>query len=273
MPTAGRVDRVLAAGQLVFAADARAGLLVIDATDPQKLILQDSLSVPVTDFWWHDHKLYVTSGTALQVYDWKAQQLRLIATYEAVGPLQWVRTDGRRVYAHETGKGVHILRLSKQGFAALGRFDLTAPVEDMQVRGNTLYLSSHRLGLLEVDVTQGAAPRLVTRYPATGPMSFFALGEQAAFFAGGKSITSVSLLPALNWENTATADTASQWQIRFPKTTPMGQYDMITMDRHGQVRVLPELLTVHLPKPKKPKFTMEDFKKILKQRQRKQQGK
>ena len=92
-------------------------------------------------------------------------------------------------------------------------------------------------------------------------MAPIAINDQAIFLAGDNSINSVTRLADISIRQSAN----NKVKIRLPASLPLGNYQLTLLQPDGEKQVLGDVLTVKPAKSKKPKFTIEDFKKILEQ--------
>jgi hypothetical protein len=275
--TPGTVERVVAQHGYLIAVDAQAGLLLVDARAPQSLAIVDQVAQPVNDIFAYEQRLYLATGTRLQAYNWSGSHLKKTAEFAGEWSFTSVRAQQEFVYAveqraiaqgshdkraREPSSVLHVFKLNADDLKSVARYPLPAQITDLHIQDDVLFTYGPNIGLLQFDLHSPQHLRLTARYPATGNSTHFVTNGAAAFFNGEKSVTSVSLLQDLQWEKTSVG-----WRIQFSETTPLGRYALSALTHSGDVQVMPDLLRVHLPKPKKPKFTMEDFKRILKQRQ------
>jgi len=267
LQTAGRVRRVVADASLLVAQDSKAGLLVVDVSRPQAPRITARLPGDANDFWLQGNRLYVTTAReGLTVYELNAErQPELLARYAPQGKANWVRTVEDIVVLHETGLGIRLLRLQGQSrqptLEPLAWFAFRGAINDIRIQGQRLFAASDTAGLLDVDISDPAKPLLSVVYPPTVPLVSLAVNEQAVFVGGDRSVNSVTRLQDIVMRHTDAGD----FQLQLPADMPLGNYQLSLIQPDGARRVLPQTLAVK-PKPSnKPKFTMEDFKKILEQ--------
>jgi hypothetical protein len=267
LQTPGRIQRVAASGDLLIVQDDRAGLLAVDVSRPKNPRIASRLGVDCdhrcTDFRLHERRLYVTSKTTgLSVYRLDDHfQLQLVAHHATEQPAQWVRVSGDHIVLGEAGRGIHVLQLQNHQLRPQGLFDFRDTIDDIQVYGKHVYIASESVGLLDIDISQPQTPRLSVIYPPTATLDNIAVNEHAIFVGGGKTINSVSRLQDVSLRRTA----GGNFTLQLPASLPLGRYQLSLLRPDGSKTVLQEDLTVKPARSKKPKFTMEDFKKILKQ--------
>jgi hypothetical protein len=267
LQTPGRIQRVVGEEHLLIVQDDRAGLLAVDVSKPEYPRIVSRLRVDCdehcTDFRLHERRLYVTSKTkGLTVYRLDDHlQLHLVANHATEQPAHWVRVNGDHIVLSEAGRGIHLLQLQKHQVRHQGFFEYRGTIDDIQVYGKHLYVASGPVGILDIDISRPKNPRLSVVYPPTAILDNIAVNEHAIFVGGNKTINSVSRLEDVSLRRTA----GGKFTLQLPSSLPLGRYQLSLLQPDGSKTVLQESLAVKPAKSKKPKFTMEDFKKILEQ--------
>ena len=134
-------------------------------------------------------------------------------------------------------------------------------INDLQVSAGHLFAASDATGVLDIDISDPKTPTLTALYPNTVVMGPMAVNAKAIFVAGDKTVNSVSRLGDIALQRTPDSDI----QLQLPAGLPMGNYQLSLVQPNGNKVVLEKTLSVKPAKRKKPKFTMDDFKKILEQ--------
>ena len=262
LATPGRIQRLHADDTLLIAEDDTAGLLIVDVSQPRNARIASKLETKSNDFWLQEHYLYVTLPNHLMIYYVASpQHTALVAQHKFEHEPHWLRVSGDTVALNETGKGIHLLQRKQNQIQKVGFFPFTAPVADLQIFGGRLYVASESTGILDIDISDPARPTLSVLYPPTAVLGSLAINEHAIFVGGGKTVNSVSRLKDL----TLRRSTAQQLELRLPADLPMGSYQLTLVRPDASLRVLETSLSVKPAKSNKPKFTMEDFKKIMEQ--------
>ena len=272
LPTAGKVKRVVGNESVAVVQDSRDGLLVVDTSQPTAPRITSRLQMAINDMWLQQQRLFVTTEQGLTVYRLTPElQLQALATYPTekttidtngrAASMRWVRAVDDTIYVNEDGRGIQVLQLQGDKFTSLGRFAFTAPLQGMQIFTHHLYAVSKHSGILDIDVSNPKSPTLSFDYPNTGVLAAIAVNDQAIFVAGDKSLNSVSRMTDV----TVLPSSDNQLNMRLPASLPLGDYQLTLIQANGDKHVLGDAITVKPAKRKKPKFTMEDFKKILEQ--------
>ena len=267
LKTPGGIQRVSGDESLLIAQDESAGLLVVDVSHTDKARITSQLPIKSNDFKLQGRHLFVTSAehglTAYHVSRQLSPQqpLKLLAQYQTKQEARWIRVSGDTIVVSETGHGIHILRLHNNQFQKMGFFAYTGTIADMQIFGNRLYVADDSSGILDIDISDPKNPTLGVLYPPTVILGSLAINEQAIFVGGDKTVNSVSRLQDIAVHRTS----HSELELKLPAGLPMGSYQLSVVRPDGRKQVLADSLAVKPAKSKKPKFTMEDFKKILEQ--------
>ncbi len=260
--TPGRIKQVSVDKSLLIAKDDSAGLLVVDVSHADKARITSQLAINSNDFALQEQDLFVTTEQGLMAYQVNSQQpLKLIAQYETQQEARWIRLNGDTVIVSETGHGIHLLQLRNNQFQELGFFAYSGRINDMQIFGNRLYVASESAGILDIDISDPKNPTLSVLYPPTVNLGSLAINAKAVFVGGDKTVNSVSRLEDIAIRHTSDGEL----KLNLPANMPMGNYQLSLVRPDGGKRVLEDSLAVKPAKSKKPKFTMEDFKKILEQ--------
>ncbi|WP_455211231.1 LVIVD repeat-containing protein [Kaarinaea lacus] len=263
LQTPGTIQRLSADQSWLIAKDGRAGLLLIDASQPDNVRITDQLSVESNDFYLQGQDVYITSPEhGLQVYRIDSQQrLKLLTRYPTKQEARWVRVSNDYIALREARSGIHLLQLKDSHIQPVGFFAYEGTVEDMQIFGDRLYIASQATGILDIDISNPKNPTLSVLYPPTAVLGSLAINEQALFVGGDKTVNSVSRLGEIVIRRTS----ANDLELSLPSDLPLGNYQLSLVQPDGSKRVLEDSLVVKPAKSKKPKFTMEDFKKIMEQ--------
>lgn len=253
-------------GALLAIRDKSRGLFLVD-TNRTHIKPQHVYSDNLTDFFLSEYGLLVSSHKQLKLYSTPGNhgnKGKLLHSYTMDNKTGIVRAKGKTVAVVEKNKGIHLLQIEKSTLVKRFFIPLQTRVFDINFDSKNLYVGSQNHGLLTFNignVDQISKVRLVALYPASSHMTAFRIHQGAAFFAGEKTIHSLSLLPDIRIQ--ARSNHAS---IHIPAFMPVGEYQLLHLNQQGQIKHNSSSFTVKMKKPKKPKFSMEDFKKIMKQK-------
>ena len=270
LQTPGRIQRVSGDDSLLVARDERVGLLLVDVSQPGNPRIATQL--PMTcrdnsndcfDFQLHQRQLFLSSAEkGLTVYRINEHfQLVPLAHFPTEQPAHLVRVTQDTIVLSETGRGIYLLQQHDNQIRPTGFFEYSGVVDDIQVYGQHLYVASGPVGVLDIDISDRSSPRLSVVYPPTATLDSLAVNEHAIFVGGDKTVNSVTRIADVSLRRTRDDD----FQLQVPANLPMGSYQLSLMRPDGSKYVLQKSLSVKPARSKKPKFTMEDFKKIMEQ--------
>ncbi|NOZ53074.1 MAG: hypothetical protein GXP08_08025 [Gammaproteobacteria bacterium] len=259
--------------QFLYVADSQAGLLVIDVRQPAHPKPLTQYPMTINDLWLDNGMLYAAT-TNQGLLRFKTQPNGTLIAQKPFNEqhnIQQVRSNNKNIFVSVNKVGVYILQdsaalrpknpisQSSQTLTVVALLKLTENIEDIQVSTDTLYVATQSQGLLAIDIRKPSAPQVNIRYPATDHLGAFAINEQAAFFAGSDTISSVGFLPALGQQHR----NHTQTLLTIPANLPLGRYHLSNANGNGISSIWPNVINVVRPKPKTPKLSQEDFKKLL----------
>lgn len=262
LATPGKVSQVRIQGDKAWLVDSKLGLVLVSISDPIRPRLLASYKASINDLWNVGDTLFLaTQDRGVVVLD-ASDPAKIIEQerFATKGSVDLVRADSDLVFLHQPGVGIRVLQRSKGGLKQLSLFATAEHIADMQLAGDTLYLTSAESGLKALDISRPSALRVKAVYPASVPISRMALKDNQIFFAGENIISSVALIP-----DVAISRAGENFTVTVPKGMAMGSYDLVAVTPGRPDVVWHNALTVKLPKGKKPKLTIEEFQKLLKQ--------
>ena len=257
--TGGETTLVREHRQTVYVANKPSGLLIYNASNPRQLIKQQELAITVKDMQVHDDQLLVAS-----------EEKGLLAyTIENTGALSesfiTIDNDASRVIANQslifstTNDKIIVWQNTNDSHQAIAELEFSEPVTDIQSTGKELLVTTSNNGLLSYDITDPALPVLQSRYPSTDMLDRFIVHGDAVFFGGSHTVASAQRLPPLDWRRINN----SEIQLTIPANLPLSYYHLLLVDFRGNEQLWPNAIKVSYPDRKKPKMTMDDFKKLL----------
>ena len=250
---------VIADNGYLYIADDQLGLLVMDASNPQRPVEVVAYNVLVQDMWLHEQTLWLVTDMGLSGWEVSADG-RLSQKITLSGEFVAVRAQDDLVVAATRAGVVNLWRRTLQGLDVLGQYVSNDVVTGLQLDGRLLYLLGPRDGLQAVDIRQPGSARLVTAYPATGNHTRFVIARGAAFLAGEEKLASVTLLPPL----AVTVKNEKELSVQIPAKLPQGDYHLLVAGRAGYRQVLPNALKLQFTAPGKKNITLDAFRQMLK---------
>ncbi|WP_455201548.1 hypothetical protein [Kaarinaea lacus] len=257
--TGGETTLAREHNQTVYIANKTSGLLSYNASNPRQLVKQQELAITVKDMQALGNHLLVAS-----------EEYGLLAySIDNTGVLSnnYITIDNRadRVIANQSlvfssiNNKIKLWRQTDNRYTLITEIVLDETITDMQATEQELLVSTPNNGLLGYSITDPAQPVLHSRYPSTDLLTRFIIHDDAAFFGGSHTIASAQRLPPLDWQQV----NSRQIQLTVPSNLSIGSYHLMLTDNRGDRRLWPNALKVSFPHRKKPKMTMEDFKKLL----------
>ncbi|MGD8639185.1 MAG: hypothetical protein PVG89_01070 [Gammaproteobacteria bacterium] len=266
--TGGNATVVREHRKIVYVGNQGGGLAVFNANEPFQLQLVQSLPIPVNDMWINNNTLFVASTRlGLLRMDIK-QNGELKSKYRIINDsAERVTANDQLLVSAARQQGVSLWQYKKGEYKAVSSISIAEPVLDLSLSGTNLLVYTNHQGLLVYDASTPMNPQLYARYPATDINKDIMVHDDSVFFGGTHTIASVQLLPQLQWQILSD----SQLEITLPKDFPLGNYHLMVQDAAGGEQLWPNALQVSLPKPTKPKMTMEKFKQLYQQHRSGQQ--
>jgi len=266
--TGGNATLVREYHNMVFVANKPSGLVVFDATDPSHLVKKQELPVAVNDLWLEGNHLFVAS-TQQGLLDYRVDDRGQVSE-----KFQMIDNNAEHIIAQQallvssTGNNeIKIWQINDDGIQLTSSIAVYNPVIDIKLSDQQLLINSADKGLLSYDISNPDKPLLQIRYPATDILGRFIVSDNAVFFGGTHTITSVQRLAPLSWKSV----NPRQLEITIPPDLELGHYHLQISNPHGYEYLWPNAISVELPARKKPKITMDDFKKLLEKHRAEQQ--
>ena len=258
-------------GSRVYVADRHQGISLIDAATLQPRAHRIIEGGDIEDFWADQATLYLLNGQGeLQLFRPDADAAphtvyRLPARHGA----GLVRARARRIAVYQEDHGINLLQQDNDSLKAAGNIPLRGAIEDMQLAGDRLYVLQHNQQILVFDISRPQHWRILTTYRTLNPVSRLHLNQDILYLAGNQDITALKQLP----ETTIKTLSATTTRLTLPADMPTGTYDVVIANFAAPRGTAVDIATddnglqIQLPHFGKPRFTMEDLQKILKQRQ------
>ena len=166
--------------------------------------------------------------------------------------------DGDTLIGFQPGSGLHWYHL-QEGKLLDGKRSLAFnhPVDQIRLRGDQLLVTAEN-ALYTFNLDKHGQIISHNYYPASQTVTLFDILDNNVFFAGGPTLTSVSLLPATPVQ--AVDDNTTL--ITVPATMPMGSYHIRDLLDSAASDTLP-VVNVTLMRPKRPRLSGEMFKRMM----------
>ena len=260
--TEGNAVLVRQTSDYLFVANDNSRFIIFDISDPLHPKATQRLNISVRDMWVQDKTiLMVNDKHELLAYQLSASgQLNStpLLLSKSVGH---VVADKRFMAASMTDKGIKIWKSVNGKYSQAAKLEFPQSTSDMRIDGDILLAYSQQQGLMSFDISNMARPKLKTQFPATDLNTKFIEYNNAVFFAGAKTISSVLLLPSI----TAKQKNKSEVELTVPPRLPVGNYHLAISNDSGITHIWPNAIRVSRVERNKPKITPQEFKKLLEQ--------
>lgn len=253
-----RADWVRAQGNLVYAAERQRGVAIIDAANGRQTAWH---AAAVTDTWpGANGRLLLATPGGVEILDVAdPAHPRLIKRMPQRASLLRVQDKLLALYDKASGIALYDYATLK----LLSRFNPGEEIFDMKISGGRLYASGNLSGLLALDISNPQRPVLKAAYPAASRVANLSIFSGAAFLAGNETLTSVRLLPDV----AVTSGKKGSITVSTPPQLPLGSYHLLALDaKTGKRSVRYDALRVVMPKPKTPRYNMQDFERAMRER-------
>ncbi len=177
-----------------------------------------------------------------------------------------VRAACDLIAVHQAGQGITLLSHHGGNIASTEFIPLTTPLGDLRLQCGRLYATTGDDTIHEFILTSKRGWHIKTRYQALNPVTRLHVRGNTLYGAGMRHIIAFATLPDVALANSSATST----QAGLPADMPNGAYDVVLMKESGDGAppfIAHNGLTIEMPAFGKPSFTMEDLKRIMKQRQ------
>jgi hypothetical protein len=258
--TGGNTRLVREHNNRVYAANEASGLVIYNAGNPRQLVKQRELPLTVKDMWLHENRLLIVNDNktllAFEIND-SGQPAE---HYDAIDDnTERVIANPSLIVTSTSDNKIKIWRINQDSYDRVSVIEFDEPILDMQLAEQRLWIGTLNQGLFSYDISDPAHPVIQTRYPATDITGRVTVSGEAVFFGGAHTIASVQRLAPLAWKSVSN----TQLEVTVPANLDSGRYHLQIGGTQGYEQLWPNAITVSLPQSKKPKMTMDDFKKLL----------
>lgn len=258
--TGGNAILVREHNNSVFVANKASGLIIYDATDPAHLVKKQELPIEAKDLWLEENHLFIASAKqgllafSFDDHEHVSEHFKIIDSNA-----EHVIAQQSLLVSTTDGNQIKIWQVNNDSFQLKSSIAVHSPVIDVKLKGQQLLINSAVNGLLGYDISNPEHPLLQIRYPATDTLGRFIVSNDAVFFGGSHTIASVQRLAPLTWKSV----NRKQLEVTIPADLEIGHYHLQITNQRGYEQLWPNAISVELAARKKPKMTMDDFKKLL----------
>jgi hypothetical protein len=261
--TPGAARRVRAWNGYLYVVDSKAGLMVMDVRKPKRPSEVARYPLMARDLWLAQGWLYGADAQGLRLYSLGSDgRLDAKTRYPLPRGGVLVRVQGEQIVVADGEGTLHLLRQDGERLTPVSTLALGERWRDAQLDQGRLYLLGERSGLMVVDITNDAQPRLTTVYPATGRHTTLALAQGAAFLGGEARLASVRLLPPVGLRPA----NEGQVTLHLPADWPIGDYHLLSLSADGRRHWYPAAIKSHRAGHPSGANDLEAIRRLLKGR-------
>lgn len=259
----GNVERLQAAGHWLYVLDRATGLTIFDTQQRRRPVRVAGHPGRMNDFF--------TDGATL----FTAMPNREILVFDATDP-QNLALKQRMQLAYEparlTATKEQLVSYDQQQLSIFNRRGSSIVPTGVVMHLEGIRSVVAKSGQLFVNLADGfhtwsfspnANPVPGAQYTLMGPADRFFMYRDVAYFTGGDTVTAVQLLPATR----AVSVDGNHIRLSVSPELPLGAYDLRITAPDGVVSSKHHAINVTMPPFSKPKFTLDDLGKVLRQRQ------
>ena len=251
-------DLVRAQDNHIYVADQRRGIAIIDAVTGKQT---SWYTAKINDMWpANNGRLLLATPTGVEILDADdPSHPRLIRHLPQHTELLRLQNNLLALYDKATGITLYDYAKLKR----LGRFNPGERISDLQITGDRLYASGSLSGLLVLDISNARKPVLKAIYSAANHVTKFRVFSGTAFMAGNETLASVRLLPDVTFKQ----NKRGVITVHAAPQLPLGSYHLLALDaRNGKRVVYHDALRSVMPALKKPRFSLQDFERAMRER-------
>lgn len=260
--TSGIVDKIEIRGQHAFLIDVINGVLIYDISNLKSPQLLESIPGQANALHLEGKHLTIANNDGINRYVISNDgQAELIQTLELDGGANHLASYGGIIFSSQNNTLLVIddnslsLKNSLKMDSAITDLETTASEEGVEL----IVSGSHSIHQITLNSNTDLSRGAINHYPLLGRVSSVETHRGTVYMGGEKTITAVKLLsaPVLNTDNTFTLS---------PETYE-GSYHITTTYNEGIQSTIKNAIHVRMPKFSKPKMTMEEFEKLLQEKQ------
>jgi len=266
IPNQGNVIHSLAVGNYLFSADDRQQLRIYDIRQSHHPVLLKRLAADVRAITRipNSEGVYVATSTGIYAYAIEGEEESSILPNKLTRLLmlegvQAIVTTGQQIIVAQ-GNQLKSYRITDKGLSATAQLTLTGEVRDFSLMGKKVFANLNSqilaLKLSESDI------KIKARYPLLANTSKMMAHKGILYLSGAKTVTAVDPIAQLQFKTDKQGAT-----LFVPSNLALGHYNVTLNYDDGGQDVRDNVLMVQEMKFSKPKMTLEDFNKLMKQQQ------
>ncbi len=260
------IDKIASNEELVFALSDNGDLFVINYNNSTTPFLVKRIEGDFQALSLYDHRLFVLNNRqSFDVYDVKNTSFnRTSNNFTLPAPAAYFEINENRLYVSQADNKIAVYDISSTSLQQLSSITTDTGINDIHVEGKQLLATNNKGQLLVFNIATNGQLELAATYQSSHQLNRITTSKYGVFFSGENIIASGKMLPEIEINKVGT-----NFKIKTPSNMPLGSYHVTTTQtsssgsytQHRKINAF----KVGFPKLKS-KFTMEDFKKKLEQR-------
>ncbi len=262
VPTPWRPVQLRASGNRLVAISDSGIAATVDSTTGELR----TITTGVHDAWIADNTLFVARGTlGLAAYSLDGMPLNTKTSWmSAIGNVRLIRV-GERAAALVDGKSsLRFATRNETSFTEVSGLDLESEINDVVVLKDQALVTTAENQLVAIDLHDVSRPFVTHRYSSAQRVTQFAVGDGFAFFGGERKLSSLKLLPVIQF----LPSSPGVFSAKLPASLPQGAYDITVSDNQRSFPSLHNAIRVSIKTGRKPAMSPERFQELLNQQRR-----
>jgi hypothetical protein len=255
-----------AKGDIAYFAVPKLGIVIADVSTPRWPKEIARYITPVADIQLRGDTLYVLTPTSVvKRLDVSRPGHPILRNQEVLsGDSRLLRILGEALVIYQPQRGLLALRDTGSGLMPMASFPFKGTITDIAVADGTLYATVKDQGVYLLSLNAKDF-HLQGYYPLMAKATRVTVHKGTVYLAGERAITALAPLAGLSTTPTG----AAQISVTFPPYTPLGSYNLVLTDADGNSSVAANAVQVSMPHFSRPKMTMEEFERLLREQRAK----
>jgi len=270
IPIDHHCERLSAAGDQIYISDKRGNISMLDLAQNPFQISRFNRRQKLVDLWVDGNDIYLLmqDGEVQLFNNTLSHTPRTTFYLPKNAAVKFIRAANQLICIYQEGKGITLLSSRAGKIERTGFIPLAAPVSDIQLLDDKLYAVTHDNIIYAFIVEKTGQWQAKTTYQTLNNITRLQLNNNSLYLAGDQHITAINALPVIPLENISENKTLAV----LPGNMPSGAYDVVltqfSQDQNAaaQHNIFYNGLNIVMPTLGKPRFTMDDLKKIMQQR-------
>jgi len=259
------IDKITSNDELVFALSNNGDLFVINYKNSTTPFLVKRITGDFQALSLYDQRLFVLNNRqSFDVYNVKNMSLdRASNNFTLAAPATYFEINENRLFASQADNKIAVYNIGSSSLQLLSSITTETAINDLHIEEKQLLATNNKGELLVFNIATNGQLELATTYQSSHQLNRITTSKYGVFFSGENIIASGKMLPQIEIYKVGT-----NFKVKIPSNMPLGSYHVTTSHRNtsGHQKQNRKINAFKVGFPKlKSKFTMEDFKKKMKQ--------